>query len=788
MWQLYRPQTNRQRPAPHCVYTQRSDFACSHVRPARRAASLLSPRVLLHLACTALVCLAAPAVLSSQPAAEAKRVVVLYWYNKDYPVNVIFDQSFRDALRSKGGDVEYYPEYLESNRFPGPIKARALRDYLRRKYADVPIDVVVASDYVPREFLRENRDDLFAGVPLVFVGGDVLPDNVLKSGPGITGIVLYDALKKNLDMALRLHPKTEHVFIVSGTLEHDGRYEWQARRQLRGYKSRAKINYLTDVPPAELIVRMKQLPKGSIVLYIWQQARTGQGGLFESAEILALFSQTAQVPVYGMNARLVGHGIVGGQVFSVERLASRAAEIAVQITNGTRAQDIPLESGATVPTFDRQQLERWGISKDRLPEGSVLMSMTPSFWSLYRWRVMGVAFLCIAQALLIGALLAQRARGARTEELLREQTAELHLLTEAIPQHVWTSRPDGSRDYDNRRWLEYTGLIATGGMMWREIIHPDDRERALRVYDAALRAEKDFEVEARLRAADGSYRWFLSRSIPLRDSAGRVIRWYGTNTDIEDRKQVEEVLRINEEALRRSHAQTRDLAGRLITAQDEERNHIARELHDDLNQQVAALAINLSQLKRELPDDADSVHQQVAKLQEGVDRLSSQIRDLSHQLHSSVLQHVGLAVALESHCREFASREGVALALDFQTPGSIPPHIAHCLFRVAQESLRNVAQHSGAQHAEVVLAETDGFIELRIKDQGVGCDVSRLQERRGLGLISIEERVRLLRGTFTLHTAPGAGTETRVRIPLNGAGAEHVAESDLEMEVAVAEM
>jgi signal transduction histidine kinase len=165
----------------------------------------------------------------------------------------------------------------------------------------------------------------------------------------------------------------------------------------------------------------------------------------------------------------------------------------------------------------------------------------------------------------------------------------------------------------------------------------------------------------------------------------------------------------------------------------------------------------------------------VGKLQDGVDRLSAQIRDLSHQLHSSVLQHVGLAVALESYCREFASREGVAVELDFQTPAPIPPNIGLCLFRVAQESLRNVAQHSGAQHAEVALAATDGFIELRIKDQGVGCDPARLQERRGLGLISIEERVHLLRGMFTLHSAPGRGTETRVRIPLNGEAQELVA-------------
>jgi PAS domain S-box-containing protein len=233
-----------------------------------------------------------------------------------------------------------------------------------------------------------------------------------------------------------------------------------------------------------------------------------------------------------------------------------------------------------------------------------------------------------------------------------------------------------------------------------------------------------------------------------------------------ERKRGEAALLASEESLRRSHARVQDLAGKLITAQEEERKHLSRELHDDLNQKLASLAITIGYLKRHLPEPADFINHQLTDLEERIFSLSNDIRQLSHELHPAVLEHIGLQMALESYCAEFSGREGIRVALDIEEGISeIHPRIALCLYRIAQEALRNVAKHSGATSAHVRLSTANGGIRLIISDQGVGYDYSQARAKGGLGLISMEERVRLLGGSFHVTTRPQKGTEVRVQIP-----------------------
>src|SRR5262249_42664392 len=152
---------------------------------------------------------------------------------------------------------------------------------------------------------------------------------------GVTGIVLYKSHRKTLDLALRLHPDTEQVFIISGTLERDKKLETLAREELQNYESRVKITYLTDLPLNELIVKTKSLPERSIVLYVWQQSQNEHGKVLESADVLALIAKSARVPIYGMSGQNVGSGIIGGYVFTTEGNSTRVAEIVIKIANGS---------------------------------------------------------------------------------------------------------------------------------------------------------------------------------------------------------------------------------------------------------------------------------------------------------------------------------------------------------------------------------------------------------------------------------------------------------------------
>ena len=364
-----------------------------------------------------------PSAGRAQADAAPKRVLVLYWYNKDYPGNVLFDQSFRAVLQSASAEaIEYYPEYLESNRFPGENQSLLFRDYLRQKYADLKIDVVVASGYAAQDFLLKYRNDLFSHTPLVFVG--VKQPTIEELASGVTGIICYDTHRKNLDLALSLHPRTEQVFVISGTLEHDKKFETLAREQLRGTENNVQITYLTDLPPDELIATTKSLPEHSVILYVWQQSQDEQGKVLESTDVLALIARSTSAPIYGMSGRNVGSGIIGGYVFTLEGNDAKAAEIALRVANGERAQDIPVESAPTIPMFDWRELRRGEISENNLPPGSLVRFKEPTFWEHYKWHIISVLSLCAVEAFLITILLIERRR-RRAKDALDQFKVEL---------------------------------------------------------------------------------------------------------------------------------------------------------------------------------------------------------------------------------------------------------------------------------------------------------------------------------------------------------------------------
>ena len=239
---------------------------------------------------------------------------------------------------------------------------------------------------------------------------------------------------------------------------------------------------------------------------------------------------------------------------------------------------------------------------------------------------------------------------------------------------------------------------------------------------------------------------------------------------IRERNTASEALRASEAALRRSYARARDLAGRLITAQESERARIARDMHDDFNQQLAALSIQLSALRQGSPGGAREMAEALGELQQRTVALTDQIRSFSRDLHPAVLDHVGLAAALRSHCSQFAHREG--LRLDFNAAddlGPVPHDVALCVYRIVQEALRNVAHHAGVPEVSVSLRRADDRLELSISDRGRGFEPSAAFARGGLGLASIDERVRLVGGALTITSAPGQGARLDVRIPVGAA-------------------
>jgi two-component system, chemotaxis family, CheB/CheR fusion protein len=233
-----------------------------------------------------------------------------------------------------------------------------------------------------------------------------------------------------------------------------------------------------------------------------------------------------------------------------------------------------------------------------------------------------------------------------------------------------------------------------------------------------------------------------------------------------DRERLAGQVRSTAEVLGRTRGELRALAGRLFISQEEERRRIARELHDDVSQKLALLEIDIERLRQSVPADADSLRENLAALRQRTSALSGEVRTLSHQLHPSILDHFGLAAALKNLVEEFAQREVmVATFRSAGIPERLPADVATALYRVAQEALRNVAKHAGRTHVKVVLEGTDNAIRLSVRDFGEGFDLEG-NARRGLGLVSMEERTRLVGGSLSVVSELGEGTSICVTVPL----------------------
>jgi PAS domain S-box-containing protein len=281
---------------------------------------------------------------------------------------------------------------------------------------------------------------------------------------------------------------------------------------------------------------------------------------------------------------------------------------------------------------------------------------------------------------------------------------------------------------------------------------PDSWERLKHSIEKTLRTGVPYELDLEAIRADGTRLWVTTRGEAVVDDTGHPTYLRGTTQNITERKRSEEALVA--------------MSGRLITAQEEERTRIARELHDDLSQRMAIVQIGLEEFKQAVPSLSKQAQQQLDNLAEVLSDVSSDLHGLSRQLHPVMLGSLGLLTSLKRVCTEFCTQHKLQVQFVHKDiPGEIPNDVALCLFRIVQEALRNVVKHSGAKTAEIELFGHAEEIHLCISDPGSGFNVASANRAVGLGLVSMRERSRLVGGHFSIESQLNSGTRIRVRVP-----------------------
>ena len=338
----------------------------------------------------------------------------------------------------------------------------------------------------------------------------------------------------------------------------------------------------------------------------------------------------------------------------------------------------------------------------------------------------------------------------QTQDNLRESEERLRLAVETGRMYAfeWDPATDlierSGECSDIFSWIDDSAHDT--GKQFAARVHPDDRERYIATTETGLTAASPtYQTSYRVLRPDGSVTWLEESGRAFFDAQGKMLRAIGIGVDVSDRKHAEEAIL--------------GMSRKLIEAHEQERTRIGRDLHDDIVQRLALLSIELEGVQQNVPDAASELRTRIGTLQNEATQITNDVQLLSHELHSSKLEYLGIVGATKNFCKEFSERQKVEI--DFQShdlPAGLPRELSLSLFRVLQEALRNATKHSGVKRFEVRLWGSTGEIHLTVSDLGAGFDTEAAMKSTGLGLTSMQERLRLVGGELSINSQPKGGT------------------------------
>ena len=723
-----------------------------------------------------------------------KRILMISEMGMSTPPVFAVAREITSALQeSSHRDADFYFESLDTNLYPDEATQKKIKSWILQKYANRKPDVIIAGGPSPLKWLSSSKD-FFPDVPVVFVASFLDEAHPPKLPSRFTGVWLQFDPKRVLNTALRLTPHTENVYVVGGSSPLDGFMEDIFRRGFRDFESKYHITYLTGLSMPALLERLHNLPDKSIVVFTLMFEDAAGRKFIPETQALPIIVAAANAPVFQQGDTGMGTGAVGGYMVSFAQQGRVAASDVIRILDGTDPGAIPIVIGAREYIFDWRAIERWNLDKRSLPAGSVILFREPTMWQRYRQQLIAIGVVIVALSILSLYLALETRRRKRAEAATAASLRFEQFISDLSAQFI--DLPAERIDSGIREALDRLLRVLDIDRI-TVFKFNSDRTTLRRIYmsDAGV-ASPPHEIPAK------NFEWHVSKLLKkecvvvnrVSESSlddhptNLVFQHYGIKSGVAvpleaegnvvgcvsfvltkservwtDRlvMQLRMIGQIIANALIRKQTDEErlELSGLLINAQEAERTRLARELHDDFSQRIAVVAIDLEAMSKKVRDIPPEAKQKLDQLGGLVTGIGADLHSVSHRLHSSTLDSLGLVDALDSLCEEFDSQSEIEVNfVHEQVPESVPPDLALCLFRIAQEGLRNVKKHSGASVVEVRLSGMADGVHLSIADNGNGFSHSKVAKSSGLGLRSMQERLRLAGGLLEIHSSAGQGT------------------------------